>query len=258
MISESDRRNLRDRGYTVLENFAPPALLAELRAAVDAISTHEGDKAGAEFRTEAGASRLANLAAKGEVFERLVLTPAVLTRVECVLGPRFKLSSLNARSANPHSDAAQPLHCDGGQLPDPTGAKVCNVIWMLDDFTPQNGATRCVPGSHTSGTLPQTVLANCEAQHPKEILCTGPAGTVVVMNAHMWHGGTANITDKPRRAIHAFYCRYDLPQQQYQKEMIPRHIQDAFSPDLRRLLALDDPLNDELCAAGTNMTGFLK
>ena len=32
------------------------------------------------------------------------------------------------------------------------------------------------------------------------------AGTVVVMNAHLWHGGTANRSAKPRLAMHAFYC----------------------------------------------------
>jgi hypothetical protein len=39
---------------------------------------------------------------------------------------------------------------------------------------------------------------------------------VVVMNAHLWHGGTANRADRPRLAMHSFYCRRDLPEQQYQ------------------------------------------
>ena len=54
-------------------------------------------------------------------------------------------------------------------------------------------------------------------------ICSGlrlayPAVTVVVMNAHLWHGGTANRTSAHRRALHAFYTRWDKPQQQYQKK----------------------------------------
>ncbi len=55
---------------------------------------------------------------KGAVFLECILEPEVLEHVGHVLGPRFKLSSLNARSANPWSDEAQPLHVDGGALPD--------------------------------------------------------------------------------------------------------------------------------------------
>ena len=40
-----------------------------------------------------------------------------------------------------HPDAIAPAACS-------------NVIWMLDDFTEANGATRVVPGSHLSGRQP--------------------------------------------------------------------------------------------------------
>ncbi|MBV8819116.1 MAG: phytanoyl-CoA dioxygenase family protein, partial [Acidobacteriaceae bacterium] len=178
--------------------------------------------------------------------------------VEQVLGPEFKLSSLNVRSANPHSTDSQPLHCDMGALPDERGNQVCNTVWMLDDFTETNGALRIVPGSHKWGQLPQQVLSDPVAMHPQEMLVTGKAGTVVVMNAHMWHGGTANRTDAQRRAMHGFFCRRDLPQQQYQKRLLRSETQEALGPELRKLLALDDRLNDELSSVGSNRSGFMK
>ena len=49
--------------------------------------------------------------------------------------------------------------------------------------------------------------------------------------------------------MHAFYCRRDKPQQQYQKRLLRPEVQAALSPELRDLLALDDPLNDELSAS---------
>jgi ectoine hydroxylase-related dioxygenase (phytanoyl-CoA dioxygenase family) len=102
------------------------------------------------------------------------------------------------------------------------------------------------------------VLGDPTAPHPEEITVLAPAGSVVVMNTHAWHGGTANRTDAPRRAIHSFYCRWDKPQQQYQKRLLRPETQAALSPELRRLLALDDSMNDQLCEQTTDMSGFMK
>ncbi|MBV8818618.1 MAG: phytanoyl-CoA dioxygenase family protein, partial [Acidobacteriaceae bacterium] len=220
-------------GYLVLEDFMSPEMLEALRQRVEELFESEGENAGSEFRKEPQARRLANLVDKGEVFREAIASPEILKLVEQVLGPEFKLSSLNVRSANPHSTDSQPLHCDMGALPDERGNQVCNTVWMLDDFTETNGALRIVPESHKWGKLPQEVLSDPVAVHPQEMLVTGKAGTVVVMNAHMWHGGTANRTDAQRRAMHGFFCRRDLPQQQYQKRLLRSETQEALGPELR-------------------------
>jgi ectoine hydroxylase-related dioxygenase (phytanoyl-CoA dioxygenase family) len=170
----------------------------------------------------------------------------------------MKLSSLNARSADPFGDVGQPLHVDMAAIPDERGYWVCNTIWVLDDFTPDNGATRMIPGSHRWGTRPQDVLADPMAPHPDEVLLLAKAGSIAIMNAHMWHGGTANRTSAPRLAMHAFYCRRDKPQQQYQKRLLRPEVQASLSPDLRAILALDDPLNDEISANVEVRSGFMK
>jgi len=257
-MTPAEREHLDRRGYVVLERFMGDALLADLRTRIREVFEEEGDRAGQEFRTEEHARRLANLVDKGEVFRRAIALPALLEYVRHVLGPDAKVSSLNARSADPLSDAGQPLHVDMAAIPDERGYWVCNTVWMLDDFTPENGATRLIPGSHTWGTRPQEVLEDPFAPHPQEILLTGCAGTVAVMNAHLWHGGTANRTSKPRLAMHAFYCRRDKPQQQYQKQLLRPEVQAALSPKLRALLALYDPLNDQLSANVTVRSGFMK
>jgi ectoine hydroxylase-related dioxygenase (phytanoyl-CoA dioxygenase family) len=257
-MNATEREQLERDGYLVLADYMDAAFLQALRARTEELFEAEGDNAGSEFRAEPNASRLANLVAKGEVYEGLVSGPEFLPYIAAVLGPRFKLSSLNARSANPRSHSRQPLHVDMGLLPDERGYAVCNSVWMLDDFTTENGALRAVPGSHRWGKRPQDVLPDPDAEHPQETLVTGKAGTVVIMNAHLWHGGTENRTGRPRCALHAFYCRYDVPQQQYQKRLIPPDVQARFGPSLRNVLALDDPLNDELSAPMQRASGFLK
>jgi ectoine hydroxylase-related dioxygenase (phytanoyl-CoA dioxygenase family) len=126
---------------------------------------------------------------------------------------------------------------------------------MLDDFTTENGAIRMIPGSHRWRRLPPP---NTFEPQPGEILLTGAAGTIVIMNAHMWHGATANRTGAVRRALHAFYTRADKPQQQYQKALLSPEAQRMLSPEARQILALDDPVNDELSSVGSGASGFLK
>src|SRR5258708_1666820 len=235
---------LAEQGFAILPGYMQPSMLATMSARVDQLFAEEGDRAGSEFRREENARRLANLVDKGDVFRDAISRPEILALVGSVLDPEFKLSSLNVRSADPHSNSLQPLHVDMGLVADDCGYSVCNTVWMLDDFTTENGPLRVVPGSHQWRKRPQDSLADPNAPHPEEILVTGTAGTVVVMNAHLWHGGTANHTDRERRALHGFYCRYDIPQQQYQKRLLRPETQAALTPALRRLLALDDPRND--------------
>jgi len=250
-----EKSKLDTEGYLMIEDLMGEPLLDQVRRRVDELFEQEGAQAGSEFKQEPHSRRLANLVDKGEVFERLIETPRILECMEYVLGSRFKLSSLNVRSADPQNEWTQPLHADSGAVADERGYWVCNSVWMLDDFTPDNGPIRMVPGSHRWGRAPE---ADLYAAHPDEILLTGRAGTVVVMNAHMWHGGTANRTVAHRRAMHVYYTRWDKPQQQYQKRLVRPAVQDRLSPAARKLLALDDPLNDELSAQLSGMSGFLK
>lgn len=256
--NESLVEQLRDQGFVVLPDVASATLVEELQQRIAELFSTEGEAAGAEFKQEVGARRLANLVNKGEVFLRLIAHPRILPLVQSVLGDDMKLSSLNVRVTEPHNQNTQPLHCDMGALPDDQGDWVCNVVWMLDAFTAHNGALRVVPGSHRKHQLPQQELADLTASHPQECQVTGAAGSVVVMNAHLWHGGLANRTDLPRAAVHAFYCRGDKPQQQYQKRLLDADVQSGLSAHLRRLLALDDPRNDALSGSAVQRSGFLK
>ena len=70
-------------------------------------------------------------------------------------------------------------------------------MWLLTDFTKENGPTRVVPGSHRSGKHPQDVMEAPEEAHPDEIKLIGTAGTVVVFNSHLWH--ESYVESQPKR-----------------------------------------------------------
>jgi hypothetical protein len=250
-------KQLDELGLVVLPDAIGRDFLGELNDRIDELFAAEGDAAGAEFKQEHRCRRLANLVNKGDVFARVITSAAVLPYVARVLGD-YKLSSLNVRSVDPCSDARQPLHADMGAIPDERGFWVCNVLWMLQDITLENGPLRVIPGTHHRKQLPQHVLADPSADHPDQSMVTGSAGTIVVMNAHLWHGGMENRSTSPRRALHAFYCRRDKPQQQYQKALIDDEVQRKLTPELRTMLAIDDPENDRVSRSVTTTSGFMK
>jgi hypothetical protein len=232
------RRQLADDGYAVLPGLIDAAWLNTLRARVEALYAAEGDRAGIEVHQEAGTRRLANLVDKGSEFDGIVAHPLVLAAVGAVIGRPFRLSSLNARDAL-LGGGHQPLHVDWSQPPD--GAfHVCNSLWMLDDLDSANGCTRLVPGSHRHRLAPGQALADRAAPHPDEVLLTAPAGSVCIFNGHVWHGGTRNVSGRPRRCLHAYYAASEHPQQTDQRTHLSAATRARLGPDLRRLLGLDD------------------
>ena len=71
-------------------------------------------------------------------------------------------------------------------------------ILMIDDFTPENGATCFAPGSQGREALPASfgLLEAC-----------GASGSVIVFNGSVWHGYGPNLSDTLRRSIQGAYIR---------------------------------------------------
>lgn len=219
-LSQQQKNQLDNQGFVSLGILLNEEEVNQINNRLIEIQYVEGEHAGSELKdskyirhpVEAGADRLADLVNKGTIFDIFYTHPVVLAGISHVLGTDFKLSSLNYRAAKPGM-GQQNLHVDWKDGLANGSYKVCNSIWLLDEFTSENGATRVVPGTHTSTQLPQDTIDNLEAAHPDEQLLIAPAGTVYIFNSHVWHGGTQNKTKKLRRSIHSYFCTSDQPQQ---------------------------------------------
>lgn len=211
LVDAETRRRLDEDGFAPLPGILSDDQLVAIRARLAELSEQEGESAGLEVHQEVGTDRLSDLVNKDPMFDVCFTHPAVLAAVQHVLG-EFKLSSLNSRAALP-GKGHQGLHADWGEPVTPSEYQVCNSIWLLDDFTAENGATRVVPGSHRSGQRPADAMADPQATHPDEAQLVAPAGTVVIFNSHVWHGGTLNRSSAPRRAMHSYFTRRHNPQQ---------------------------------------------
>lgn len=227
MLTKQETEFLETNGYLNLGQLLSPDQVEVINNRLAELLQTEGENAGAELKDskyirhpkEAGADRLADLVNKGTVFDIFYTHPCVLAGIEAVLGQQYKLSSLNYRAAKPGM-GLQKLHVDWKNTVVNSAYKVCNSIWLLDDFTEHNGSTRIVPKTHKLGILPDEAMANPEERHPDEIRIIAPAGSVFIFNSHVWHGGTTNHTSHDRRSIHSYFCTRDQPQQIDQKKYI--------------------------------------
>jgi len=227
MLTETEIAKLDKDGYVSLGQLLADEQVKTINTKIDDLLLKEGENAGSELfeskyirhPKEEGADRLADLVNKGSVFELCYTHSKVLAGISAVLGKDFKLSSLNYRAAKP-GQGIQKLHVDYKNASVDKSYKVCNSIWLLDDFTANNGATRIVPGTHKSHKLPEETMKDPLLPHPEEILITAPAGTVFIFNSHVWHGGTTNRTHTYRRSIHSYFCARDQPQQLNQRDYI--------------------------------------
>jgi ectoine hydroxylase-related dioxygenase (phytanoyl-CoA dioxygenase family) len=227
MLTNQEIEFLDTYGYLNLGQLLTAEQVKQVNVRIDELMQSEGENAGAELTEsnyirhpkEEGADRLANLVNKGSIFDIFYTHPRVLAGIEAVLGQSYKLSSLNYRAAKP-INGLQKLHVDWKNTVVNGSYKVCNSIWLFDDFTAQNGSTRIVPKTHKLKSLPDEVMADPNGKHPDEIRIIAPAGSVFIFNSHVWHGGTTNQTDQVRRSIHSYFCTREQPQQIDQKKYI--------------------------------------
>ena len=160
-------------------------------------------------------------------------TPSCSPRCTTSFGRPFKLSSLNAREPLKARDSS--LHADWDRRGAEEPFQVVNSMWLVDAFTGDNGCTRVVPGTHAE-QRPRRRCSPIPRPSPEEIVLTAPAGSVVVINAHLWHGGTSNLTGARRRVVHCYFTAKEHPQQLDQAEYIRKRTWDRLSPAAREIL----------------------
>ena len=76
-------------------------------------------------------------------------------------------------------------------------------------------------------------------RYPREVKVTGKAGSVAVINGHIWHGGTRNESGAPRRVLHLAIGRRDLPQQLNEREHLTPELQARTNPSQKFLLDIE-------------------
>ena len=213
-------------------------------------SKHKASTHGFDYKS--GEKIVYNLHNKDIAFFDLLGHPQVLPIIKAILqegsyensGPIIHTLS-TARSPLP-TKKGQQLHTDS-RMPGTPYATNAIAMWMLDDFTVDNGATRLVPGSHRRPYFPKN-----GASYPDEVSAVAPAGSVLIFNASVWHGGGEKLNNTDRWACVFTYARWYLkPSFDFNRNM-PSSIYNQINNEMRELLGYKvTPPMDEFTRGST-------
>ena len=259
--------DLDEFGYCLVKNALPSDIITQVRDRLAEQSALERERGPTPLDDvqmaggDDGNQYVYMLLNKGTVFRELLGASLVRALVAHVLGKEYLLSDFAAIITRP-GNQRMGLHIDQWFLPSPaapgedqiragtitrrnlvTGppAKttrainppvVCNALWMLSEFTIENGATRLVPGSHLSGHHPDA------GDDYDTINVTGPAGTVAVFEGRTWHGADLNRSITPRYAVSTYYCAPQIRQMANFPYGTRPEVMQSLTPELRALLGL--------------------
>ena len=143
--------------------------------------------------------RIDGLPAKSTTFVDVMLSPLITAVADYFLLENCKDYLLNTGQViqiGP-GETAQKLHRDEDawiHCPSPKPHLEIEAMYALSDFTPDNGATCLVPGSH--------VWPRERKAQPEEVVqAEMPAGSAVYYLGRTLHGGGANLSKGERRGM---------------------------------------------------------
>ncbi|MGE4036000.1 MAG: phytanoyl-CoA dioxygenase family protein [Parvularculaceae bacterium] len=203
------------------------SLYAELAPHFEAAAFGRGLFYGAETK------RFGGVLKRSREAQRLIMHPTVLGVIDRTLGQWCQCLQLNLTQAiEIHPGArVQVPHRDHDMWAGEKGKMqyMVNVMWALDDFTAENGATRLWPKSH---------LGDLTVMLPEEdaISALMPRGSALFFLGSTLHSGGANRSASPRRGLITSYCLGWLKPWENQWLVYPPDIARSFPPEVAALV----------------------
>lgn len=182
--------------------------------------------------------RVYGLVGKHPVWERMVMAPLVLRAIHQILGDRIILFS--AQYFSVRAGGSSLVHIDQMHFDPPVNVPgVASAIIMLDEFTPENGATWVLPGSHLEDPSFSTPELH-QSRLDRAVQATGPSGTALVFGGLLQHAVGVNRSPQPRRSLVIHYCLPWIKPFENFGTFIDAHERANMSSDLRALLAISE------------------
>jgi hypothetical protein len=184
----------------------PGVLTAEAAAelATSATALLGGEDERTNDKRAGGTRRAAELLDRLPGVRALFEHPDVVTAVTHLVGADVPLTDVALRSPSP-GFGEQSLHADDQPVERAGECRAVTAIVALCPFTPDNGSTAVVPGTHLRPDLQRR--PDRHGLGRDEVRLLGSAGTAFVFSAHLLHRGTRNTSDAPRPALQTQWRR---------------------------------------------------
>lgn len=210
------------RGYTIVPSGLDAATLQDLRRRLDVL--HAEDMASGSHHFAADRDLVRCPFGRDEAFLAVATLPAVIAVAQRALGENIVLLQQNAILNQPTDEHYQSRwHRDLPYQHFVASRRLAvNALLCVDDFTAETGGTVVLPGSHMFEGFPSAGLVAKE-----ERVAEAPAGSVIMMDALLYHRAGANVSQGARRGVNHVIGRPFLAQQ----IDIPRQLNGRYSDD---------------------------
>ena len=227
---------VRTRGYSVIPNFYDSdlcqSLKTELQSAIDRYSVTEGSQ-----RSKLDQYHIHDLMNHNPVFCHMLEDPRLQQILAPHLGDYWTMYAFTSSSLPPHGiNYGSRIHNDCPRF-SPNYTFNMGIIWALDEFTAENGATFILPGSHHVDQTPgeHTFNNNC-------VQLIAPKGALVVFNAKTFHRAGENNSDLWRHSLTLNACRSYMKQRMDWVRVLKKEYTDNINPQARRIIGFDTQL----------------
>ena len=214
MSQDLRQEQLLSQGYCYMEDVIPPERLESLRSSVarDVWSNSVLDRP---------TGYVPGFLRFNQAIAPYVADQRILGLAESLFGQHVRISMLTG-TVNAPGIPRGALHADwpynqtgAARIPAPYPDLVMHLttMWMLTDFTEENGATIIVPKSHRRPDHPRKGgMFEADPMLPQadEKRLVGKAGTVAVMDSRLWHAVAPNVSADERVAVIVRYAPWWL------------------------------------------------
>ena len=193
-----------ERGYCIIPSVITPEKADEARSVLERLLAEEATDATRQARTQ----RVGRIAVKHPIFLELMAHPLIVAIWKQYLDEEVICSTWTANTTYPGYDTFR-WHPDFPyqrlNQPWPTDNISGQTMWLLNDFSAENGGTGILPYSHRKGHRPPPEMAS--GWHPDGEILTGIRGSVMVMHGANWHTARPNTSSEVRSVLLGMYTR---------------------------------------------------
>jgi ectoine hydroxylase-related dioxygenase (phytanoyl-CoA dioxygenase family) len=217
-------------GFVVVPEILTKSMVEQLRC--ELVIAIEEDRLSYPAVFDSG--MIHNCMIRGEQMLKLLDLQVLNTYLEVFFSATCIVYAYQSSSLPPHQgNYGSRIHVDSPRFI-PNYMTNLGVIFPLDDFTVDNGATYYLEGSHFTEELPseEDFYANA-----KRMLC--PQGSMILFNSRLVHAAGVNKTTSSRHALTINLCRSYMRQRFDFPRLVPDNLINQLGANGQRLLGMN-------------------